>query len=149
PVEREIGQLRRKAAVLSPLALVAAADVTVRAAEPDLLHLLPALSLVFPDRRLERRPVLVDGERLARLLHHAGELGVMELVLLLEHPQPADRNAEGADGVPHADEAHFDVAVSIGAEARAKLRRTRVGGLFRVAVELERLEIVRRVARAE
>jgi len=73
----------------------------------------------------------------------------VEGVLLLERAQPAHRNAERADRVPHADEADIDPVVAVEAIARTELRRSGIVRLLIVVIELERLVVVRGVLRRE
>src|SRR5690606_11815452 len=125
PFERDVGQ---------PGFRVAAADVAVRAAEPHLLHDLPRLRLVRPARGLEGRAVLVDGERLASLLHGARELDVVEAVLARgEKAKAAQRNAQRTYRIPDANHVDGD----------APGAHDRIG-----APEVRRAFLVRRAARA-
>src|SRR5205085_8838146 len=72
--------------------------------EPDLLHRLTRIGLRLPECRQERVPMLVDRQRMERELDGAAETCVHELKpLLIRGAEGAQRDAEGANGVPHAN----------------------------------------------
>src|SRR5258706_10309505 len=89
--------------------LVAAANVRVDAGEPDLLEdLIGSVHFArLPDGRFKGAALLVDRERLIRMLDARSKVRVMETEQVLA--EPAVWNAKGADGVPDADAAHVHV----------------------------------------
>src|SRR5258706_16294120 len=82
--------------------LVAAANVRVDAGEPDLLEdLIGSVHFArLPDGRFKGAALLVDRERLIRMLDARSKVRVMETEQVLA--EPAVWNAKGADGVPDA-----------------------------------------------
>src|SRR5918996_134635 len=139
PAQRDVGQAGGR---------IAAADVAVRPAEPDLLDRLPLLGLVRPQRRLEGGAVLVDGQGVAGPFHGGAELRVVELVLAAcESSEAAQRDAERADGVPDADEPHADGLGAAHRVVRPERPRPLVVGMLVVPVQLaRRLVVLDRVA---
>jgi hypothetical protein len=104
--------------------------------EPDLFHELPGLGSIGPQGRLERRTMLVDGQRMVGALHNPAQLGVVELVLApAQPPQPPQRDAESANRVPHADELHRDALGTDGVRAPEAARGVGFRALDAAAIE--------------
>ena len=63
---------------------------------------------------MERLPLVVDRERLAGSLHERAQMVIGELELIdrgVEHVAEMERQADGVDGIPHADEPDHDVGL--------------------------------------
>ena len=89
--------------------LVAPTDIAVVTAEPDLLDpLFPGIGLQLPQSRLERLPLLVDGQCLEGGVDLRAQLGVVEFkaaVGQLGQAQSGRRDPERPHRVPDPDEA--------------------------------------------
>src|SRR5690606_7108084 len=135
PGQRNVGQ--------APLpGRVAAAHVAVGAAEPHLPDHLAGFRLEGPAGGLERRPALVDGQRLAGEAHRAAELDVVEAVFVRgERAQAAHRDAERAHRVPYADELDGRGLLTHHRAFAAEAHRTLVVGVAVVGVERDRLAV--------
>ena len=99
--------------------LVAAADVAVHAREPRLLQLAGPAGRALPQRRRERHAVLVDRERVVRVLDRRAQADVVERVLpaVDELAEPAGR-AERPDRVPDTDVPDRGARAAIGLAER-------------------------------
>src|SRR5690606_18775551 len=80
-----------------------------------------------PERWLERCPELVDSQSMIGIVDAPAQFGIVELIPGECHgTQPTKRNAERADGVPHAHEVDRDTLVPADRELFLELRRATV-----------------------
>src|SRR5215207_9871210 len=112
--------------------------VAVHTGEPDLLErlVLRVVSLL-PDRRPERPPPLVNGDRVVGVEDVAAQRRVVKRPEFAQHwrTEAVDRDSQRADGVPDAHEVNVDVGVRVRAPEQRGRDAARLTVLVRVPVE--------------
>lgn len=101
PVEGDIGEV---------VVLMSATHVAVRTNEPSLLDRLLQLHFRFPECDVEDSSMFVEGDCVIGVPNDAAQFRIVESIIAsVDLSRYIERNAQGTDGVPHADERDIDL----------------------------------------